>query len=773
MHTAWTLDSVRELVAAVLAAAQRSGLLHLAQSAPLVAAGLSLLTLTATVVLLRALVRVPLTLRAVAWRAPLSRRLSHWVRARDYTGDAFFLADGAQDRWLERRRAGLERLAATLRERAPDSIDWGKSLREGFSDLRFADANRVPFRFARVMRETFDLSTVVTRSEGPRLRDLDGRWNLDVSGSYGVNVAGYEQYKEWMGRGLERVKDVGAVLGPLHPVVAENLEILRGFSKLDEVSFHGSGTEAVMAAVRLARFNTRRRFIVCFAGAYHGWWDGVQTSLGSERPLVDCLTLEDMHPASLELIRRRAGEIAAVLVNPVQSFHPNAPPPNDAVLLTNSIRKAEGSTTAYGQWLHKLRELCTAVGVPLVFDEVYSGFRLSVGGAQEYFGVHADMVVYGKTVAGGMPIGVVCGRHELMRRFDPERPMRLAYVIGTFSAHPVVMGAMNEFLHWASRPETADLYVLANRRTKEWASEVNCALQAARLPVRVVQLGTIWTLEFTIPGRYHWLLQYYLRAQGVTLSWVGTGRCLVSLDFQPGDYADLTQKLLAAARAMQQDGWWIREEEDPGLVRRMNRRLVSELLSSLLPLPRAVSAFCREVMRRKHDDHVASHSHFVNRMGHLLSSSAFISSYYLVLKDPVSAMCIGLPALFVRQIGHAVFEPPCHDKEELLLGFTTRSKTLVVGSYLAIPTIHLFLADSLSRRSILALVPTVAQEWLLLTIVVVLGHVGMLAWTHGLKNALVWWVKLMTDPFTDLLTYTVPVLRELRSRIVSRLQTVR
>ncbi|HKE12117.1 MAG TPA: aminotransferase class III-fold pyridoxal phosphate-dependent enzyme, partial [Myxococcota bacterium] len=481
MHTAWTLDSVRELVAAVLAAAQRSGLLHLAQSAPLVAAGLSLLTLTATVLLLRALVRVPLTLRAVAWRAPLSRRLSHWVRARDYTGDAFFLADGAQDRWLERRRAGLERLAATLRERAPDSIDWGKSLREGFSDLRFADANRVPFRFARVMRETFDLSTVVTRSEGPRLRDLDGRWNLDVSGSYGVNVAGYEQYKEWMGRGLERVKDVGAVLGPLHPVVAENLEILRGFSKLDEVSFHGSGTEAVMAAVRLARFNTRRRFIVCFAGAYHGWWDGVQTSLGSERPLIDCLTLADMHPASLELIRRRAGEIAAVLVNPVQSFHPNAPPPNDAVLLTNSIRKAEGSTTAYGQWLHKLRELCTAVGVPLVFDEVYSGFRLSVGGAQEYFGVHADMVVYGKTVAGGMPIGVVCGRHELMRRFDPERPMRLAYVIGTFSAHPVVMGAMNEFLHWASRPETADLYVLANRRTKEWASEVNCALQAARL----------------------------------------------------------------------------------------------------------------------------------------------------------------------------------------------------------------------------------------------------------------------------------------------------
>jgi len=244
----------------------------------------------------------------------------------------------------------------------------------------------------------------------------------------------------------------------------------------------------------------------------------------------------------------------------------------------------------------------------------------------------------------------------------------------------------------------------------------------------------------------------------------------MSLDFEPDDYAELTQKLLAAAHAMQQDGWWVDDQEEPGFIPRMNRRLATELLASLLPVPRAVSAFYEEVMRRKHDDHVASHSHFVNRIGHLLSSSAFISSYCLVLKDPVSAMFIGLPALFIRQIGHAVFEPPCHDKEKLLLGFTTRSKTLVVAGYLAIPTVHLLLAGSLSWRSILERLPTVAQQWLLLTIAVVVGHVGMLIFTHGLRNALVWFVKLVTDPFTDLLTYTVPVARELRSRIVSRPQ---
>jgi glutamate-1-semialdehyde 2,1-aminomutase len=156
-------------------------------------------------------------------------------------------------------------------------------------------------------------------------------------------VAGFDRYKEWIEKGWERVKDLGPVLGPLHPVVAENIAILKTISHMDEISFHMSGTEAVMAAVRMARFNTRRKLIICFSGAYHGWWDGVQPGLGSERPLDDCLTLKDINPASLAVIRRRANEIAGVLVNPVQSFHPNSPPPSDAVLLTSGVRKTEDS----------------------------------------------------------------------------------------------------------------------------------------------------------------------------------------------------------------------------------------------------------------------------------------------------------------------------------------------------------------------------------------------------------------------------------------------
>jgi glutamate-1-semialdehyde 2,1-aminomutase len=397
-----------------------------------------------------------------------------------------------------------------------------------------------------------------------------------------------------------------------------------------------------MAAVRLARFNTRRKLIVCFAGAYHGWWDGVQPGLGSERRLDDCLTLKDMHPASLAVIRQRAREIAGVLVNPVQAFHPNSPPPSDAVLLTSGVRRTQDSTSQYAQWLRQLREVCSTCGIPLLFDEVYTGFRLAPGGAQEYFGVQADMVMYGKTVAGGMPIGVVCGKKDLMRRFDVAHPMRLVYVIGTFSAHPVVMGTMNEFLRWVVQPAAAQLYDEANQRCTEWVQMTNQQLVASALPLRVVNLATVWTVLFKAPSRYNWLLQYYLRAEGVTLSWVGTGRCLSSLDFTADDYQELQLKLLHAAQQMQSDGWWLNTQEHPGRDKSMRRRLLWEMVRSLVQVPKPVQSFYAEVMRRKKDDHHASHSHVMNQVLHLLSSSTFIYCYVLAFSNLTKAMCFGL-----------------------------------------------------------------------------------------------------------------------------------
>jgi glutamate-1-semialdehyde 2,1-aminomutase len=691
------------------------------------------------------------TLPGYAATPALSRLLSRLVGSRDLDLERFLRADGAGERWVEERRDALTSLAREFAERSPKSAAWNERIREGLSDLRFADANRVPFPFARLMRERFNTASVAVASHGPYLEDLDGNRALDVSGSYGVNVAGYDRYKQWLDDGWARVRDLGPVLGPLHPVVAENIAMLEDISGQEEVSFHLSGTEAVMAAVRLVRFNTRRKKIVCFSGAYHGWWDGVQPGIGSERPIDDVIALTEMKRGSLDAIRARAGEIAGVLINPVQSFNPNAPPPNDTVLLSSDVRKAESCTASYGEWLQALRAVCTECDVPLIFDEIYSGFRLAPGGAQSYFGVSADVVLYGKTVAGGLPIGVVCGPHRLMRRFDPDRPMRIAYVVGTFSAYPAAMGAMHEFLKWVTGREAASAYSKANAGCADWVRATNRDLESAGLPMRVVNLGTIWTVTFTRPSRFNWLLQYYLRTEGINLSWVGTGRCLFSLDVSAEDFDVVRESLVRAGQRMCADKWWLTDDEQPDQKKAIKSRLIKDMVASVMKIPQPLQAFYGEVMRRKHDDHVASHSHPTNQFLHLVSSSAFIVCYVLLFVNLPLAVWIGVVSLFLRQAGHALIEPPCHDKEQLLLGFDTRSKTWIVGGFVAIPLVNWLLAPAAAGlRDIAA---DVGAQWFAFTCLVILGRVVLLVRRHGLGNSLVWFVKLVTDPITDIKAY--------------------
>jgi glutamate-1-semialdehyde 2,1-aminomutase len=368
------------------------------------------------------------------------------------------------------------------------------------------------------------------------------------------------------------------------------------------------------------------------------------------------------------------------------------------------------------------------------------------------------MVVYGKTVAGGMPIGVVCGTRALMRRFDPDRPMRVAYVVGTFSAHPAVMGAMNEFLRWLDDPATPALYDEMNDRCAQWAEATNRVLAGAALPIRVVHLATVWTVLFVEPGRYNWLLQYYLRAEGVTLSWVGTGRCLATMDFTEKDYAALQTKLVDAAATMRADGWWLGAEH-PRREKTMRLRLIREMLTALVPVPRPVRSFYAEVMRRKKDDHVASHSDTVNQLFHIVSSSVFLGCYVLAFWDLTTAMWAGLAALFLRQFGHAVLEPPCHDKEATLLGYNTRNKTLILGTYLAIPIVNAVWSGAWSVEALRQLAAPVALQWFVWTGAVVAGRVAYLVWAHGPRLALVWFVKLASDPLTDVIAYSPRFLR--------------
>jgi len=151
---------------------------------------------------------------------------------------------------------------------------------------------------------------------------------------------------------------------------------------------------------------------------------------------------------------------------------------------------------------------------------------------------------------------VVCGRAELMKRYHEDHPADICFARGTFNAHPSVMGAMYEFLSRLESPEVRALYQDLDTRWNQRAQHLNDRLEKDGLPVRVANLSTVWTVCYTVPSRYNWMLQYYLRAEGLALSWIGTGRIIFSLNYTDNDFAAVTERFVKAARAMNDDGWW-------------------------------------------------------------------------------------------------------------------------------------------------------------------------------------------------------------------------
>ena len=512
---------------------------------------------------------------SLAGHARLARRMASLIRFYEYDDSRFFRADDAPDNIEARRRDGFRRLAALYQARFAKTAALTAEAAAGISDLQFTAAYRVPFQFSRMVRENLKAGAFVTSSAGVTVTDLDGNAFYDLTGSYGVNVLGYDFYKAAMARGFERVAALGPVLGAYHPVVADNVKRLKEISGLDEVSFHMSGTEAVMQAVRLARYHTRRSHLVRFAGAYHGWWGDVQPGIGNPLPVHETYTLKDMSEDSLRVLQTRRN-IACVLVNPLQALHPNANPLGDSSLV-DSARTAHFDKQAYVDWLKRLRAVCTERNIVLIFDEVFVGFRLATGGAQAYFGVRADLVTYGKTLGGGLPIGVLCGRKHLMRRFRDDRPADICFARGTFNSHPYVMAAMNEFLRFLETPEGRALYHDLDDVWDARARRVNERLRDAALPVQVANISSIWTVCYSEPCRYNWMLQYYLRAEGLALSWVGTGRLIFSLNYTEADFAAVADRFMAAAKAMQADGWFW---HPPGMTNKaIKRAILKEMLA--------------------------------------------------------------------------------------------------------------------------------------------------------------------------------------------------
>jgi glutamate-1-semialdehyde 2,1-aminomutase len=304
-----------------------------------------------------------------------------------YDGDQFYNADGSSDDVAARRRQSMAKLSTRWgpkgkRDRdAPsgnDEVDRVALVRQYLADTRFTKSVNTFFPFQQHLKSNLDPIFVLDHvtDHDNHVVDVDGTRLWDADCSFGVNVLGYGHYKKFLQSGLDEAKERSVCLGKLTPQVSSNAQRICTLANKEQCSFHMSGTEAIMGAVRLARFNTGRPLVCVFGGAYHGWYDGVM-QLGTARPhaSADLLVLRYGSEASLQLISARRHEIAAVLVNPLCAIDVNKPPPADFSLLSNVRGKQVPNVDEYGAWMRRLVETCRDAGVVSICDEVYVGFR--------------------------------------------------------------------------------------------------------------------------------------------------------------------------------------------------------------------------------------------------------------------------------------------------------------------------------------------------------------------------------------------------------------
>jgi amino acid adenylation domain-containing protein len=360
----------------------------------------------------------------------------------------------------------------------------------------------------------------VARSEGAKIWDVDGNEYVDLTMGFGVTLFGHGA--EFITDALKQQIDRGIQLGPQSDQAGPVASLISELTGMPRVAFCNSGTEAVMMALRLARTATSRKKIALFTGSYHGTFDSVlalpdgshgssPAAPGITRGAVeDVLALDYADPASLNLIRENASELAAVLVEPVQSRRPDLQPK---------------------EFLQELRRITTQHGIALIFDEVITGFRAAPGGAQEYFGVRADLATYGKVIGGGMPIGVVAGQAPFLDGIDggfwaygdySYPSVKTTFFAGTFCKHPLAMAAANAVL-LRMKADGKSLQHGLNECTAGLAKRLNSFFESDDVPIRTVHFSSLFRFAFS--GNMD-LFFYHLLDRGVYI-WEGRN-CFIS-----------------------------------------------------------------------------------------------------------------------------------------------------------------------------------------------------------------------------------------------------
>jgi glutamate-1-semialdehyde aminotransferase len=391
-----------------------------------------------------------------------------------------------------------------------------------------AESKRLTQKYRRVMADPRVVSgfraqwkeivypIVTNRSEGSKLYDVDGHEYIDILNGYGPTVFGHKP--KFVTDAVQKQLELGFEIGPMSPLAGKVAELISEFTGMERVAFSNTGSEAVLCAMRIARTATGRNKVVIFTGDYHGMFDEVLVR-GVNRPgqparslpiapgippqaAENMVVLDYGTPASLDYIRAHASEFAAVMVEPVQSRHPNLQP---------------------REFLHELRKITADSGTALIFDEVVTGFRTHPGGAQAIFGIKADIATYGKIIGGGLPIGILAGKPQFMDTLDggmwqygddsfPE--VGVTFFAGTFVRHPLALAATYSVLQHL-KEQGPQLQERLNAKTAKMVARLNAFLKERDLPLEIQNFASIFYFSFPTEMRFGSLFYFHMREKGI------------------------------------------------------------------------------------------------------------------------------------------------------------------------------------------------------------------------------------------------------------------
>jgi glutamate-1-semialdehyde aminotransferase len=405
----------------------------------------------------------------------------------------------------EKQQAFIADLTKRYTAKTKASKDYTQEHRAYMADPRVVSGFRPPTK-------ELVYSIVIKKSKGSHFWDLDGNEYIDALNGFGSNFFGYQP--DMITKAIKEQMDKGYEIGPQHELAGPVSKLICEFTGFDRAALCNTGSEAVLGAMRIARTVTGRSIIVAFTGSYHGIVDEVivrgtkklktfPAAPGIMPEVVqNMLILDYGTDESLRIIKERANEIAAVLVEPVQSRRPEFQPID---------------------FLKKLRVITEESGTALVFDEVITGFRMHPGGAQAMFGIKADIGTYGKVVGAGISIGIIAGKKNFMNALDggfwqfgdastPEAGV--TYFAGTFVRHPLALAAAKASLEYMKEKGPA-LQQGINDKTKKLADAINAICVKNNLPFFVPQFGSLWKIKFKEEIPYSELLFVLMREKGI------------------------------------------------------------------------------------------------------------------------------------------------------------------------------------------------------------------------------------------------------------------